>query len=163
MSSIYQLTKDYEDILGQIQDNFGEITPEIEEQLAINEQDFTEKAESYCKFIRNNDSDINGIDEEIKRLNSRKKALKTLNERLKENLSAGMAATERDKFAAGTFKLSFRSTTRCEVMEDAIDELPDEFKKVEISPKKAEIAKFLKDGGQLSGCTLISSKSLQIR
>lgn len=48
--NIFDIAKEYEDILSIIEDNEGEITPEIAEKLSINESELEDKLRNY-KYI----------------------------------------------------------------------------------------------------------------
>jgi hypothetical protein len=49
--NIFDITKEYEDILSIIEDNEGEITPEIAEKLSINESELEDKLRNYKHII----------------------------------------------------------------------------------------------------------------
>ena len=49
--SLYELTSEHHLICEAIEEAGGEITPEIEAMLAINEQNFVTKAEGYAEII----------------------------------------------------------------------------------------------------------------
>lgn len=49
--NIFDITREYEDILSIIEDNEGEITPEITEKLSINESELEDKLRNYKHII----------------------------------------------------------------------------------------------------------------
>ena len=51
MASIYNIQQDLLDIFDQIETNEGEITPELEEQLHISQDEFKDKIRSYTCVI----------------------------------------------------------------------------------------------------------------
>ncbi len=69
-----------------IEEAEGEITPEIEEQLAINEKDLQQKSISYLEVIKQKERFITDIDAEIKRLQALKKQNSKLVSFLKDRL-----------------------------------------------------------------------------
>ena len=66
--NIYQLQQDLIAIFDEIEENGGEITPELEKELSIKQEEFKEKVENYTKVIKLLEQDINSIKEEKKRL-----------------------------------------------------------------------------------------------
>ena len=89
-TTLWEIEKKYRDLFKEIEENEGEITEEIQEQLAINQDDFVEKVEAYFVIISEYESYIERRKLEIERLKklSEKDTLKVdyLKERLKNAL-----------------------------------------------------------------------------
>lgn len=89
-TTLWELEKRYRDLFRDIEENEGEITEEIQEQLAINLEDFEDKVEAYFVIISEYESYIERRKKEIERLQklSEKDTLKVeyLRERLKDAL-----------------------------------------------------------------------------
>ena len=89
-TTLWELEKQYRDLFRDIEENEGEITEEIQEQLAINLEDFEDKVEAYFVIISEYKSYIERRKAEIERLKklSEKDTLKVeyLEERLKDAL-----------------------------------------------------------------------------
>lgn len=49
MASIYNITTELEDIFLELEENGGELTPELEERLAITQDNLKEKLNNYRK------------------------------------------------------------------------------------------------------------------
>lgn len=49
MANIYNITAELEDIFIELEENGGELTPELEERLAITQESLTSKLDSYRK------------------------------------------------------------------------------------------------------------------
>jgi len=102
-TTLWEIEKKYRDIFRDIEENEGEITEEIQEQLAINQDDFEEKVEAYFVIISEYKSYIERRKAEIERLKklSEKDALKVeyLEERLKDalHLFGGSKITDKGK------------------------------------------------------------------
>nr|WP_064639493.1 siphovirus Gp157 family protein [Moraxella catarrhalis] len=95
--NLYQISKEAEESLirlGEMLEN-GE-TPSDEEvnDLLDLRGDLHDKLLNYGKFIKNNSSDIDALDGEIRRLSAKKRALNNLNECLKSNMLAAMQAND---------------------------------------------------------------------
>lgn len=66
--NIFKLQQEYLDLMDSIEEAEGELTPEMEEQLAINIDDFENKMRSYTGLIKYLDNDATLISDEIDRL-----------------------------------------------------------------------------------------------
>ena len=49
MASIYNITTELEDIFLELEENEGELTPELEKRLAITQESLKSKLDSYLK------------------------------------------------------------------------------------------------------------------
>ena len=70
--NIFQLNQELLSIFEELEENGGELTSEIEEQLKINQTDVNNKVESYTQVIAQLNSDIELIKSEKKRLDDLK-------------------------------------------------------------------------------------------
>lgn len=66
--NIYQIEEDLLSIFDEIEELGGELTPEIEEKLAITQEQFNDKVESYTNYIKSLKVDMQAIEAEQKRL-----------------------------------------------------------------------------------------------
>lgn len=76
--SIFEIGREYRDILEELEENGGEITESIADRLAINKNDFTEKCESYKVVLEHIQSVIDRRSNEVlklERLNNRDKRI----------------------------------------------------------------------------------------
>lgn len=81
--NIYEIEQSLQEIFDTLEENGGEITPELEESLCITKDAFKQKVEAYTNVIKKLKSDINFIKEEEARL----KTLKQSKEKLQDRLS----------------------------------------------------------------------------
>ena len=84
--SIYQIETEYRLLAENLIDNGGELTPEIETQLSITYEELQQKGVAYSFVIKDQIEIIKQIDEEIDRLEKRKKAKEKAVERLKRKI-----------------------------------------------------------------------------
>lgn len=68
MSNLYFIEQELLDIFDTLEDNGGELTPELEARLSIAQEDFKDKIENYTHVISKYNADINFIKAEQKRL-----------------------------------------------------------------------------------------------
>ena len=84
MANIYELTESIK-LLWDLMDQ-GELDDDVLKDAMMNSQeDLKDKLEGYCKFIRQMESDVDGVSSEIKRLQDRKAVLKNTIERSKKS------------------------------------------------------------------------------
>lgn len=133
MSNLYNIQQSLLTIFNEIEDNEGDITPEIEEQLIITQEAFKDKVKSYCEVIKMLQYDVANIKEEKARLDSLKKSKEATIERLKRIVIEAI-----DKFGDttknggkyvdyGTGKVSVRNTETVELDEDNINKFVNRF------------------------------------
>jgi len=82
MSNIFELQQELLDLFDEVEQNYGELTPELEEKLAITQDEFLEKVEKYTCVIKDLNIEMAGIKEEQARL----KALYDRKEKTVNNL-----------------------------------------------------------------------------
>ena len=161
--TLYGITAELNGILAQLEELGGEITPEIEQALAINEEQFVAKAEDYGHAILNLKGMAAAAKAEKERLAGLQKFYENTQKRLTDALSSAMQVFGHDKVENATMRLSLRHSTATEV--DDLDQLPAEYKttKVEVVADKTAIKKAIQDGEDVPGAHLVENVSLQIK
>ena len=152
MSSIYELTQDYLQILSMLED------PELDPQTLADtmegiEGEFEIKAENYAKVIRNLEGDILAIKAEIDRLTSKKRVIENNIKSMKSNLQYAMEATGKTKFKTELFSFNIQKNAPSVVIDlEDLSKLPSQFiKQREIEADKTAIKEALKRGENLDG------------
>ena len=160
--SLYVIKEEYLDLISQIEQAEGELTPELESALTINKAELEVKSIAYVEVIKQRESFNARIDEEIKRLQAIKKANDNLVLRLKNNLLN--AVNMFGNFEAGFLKLSTRKSKSVEVNIDTND-LPKEFKSIKVTeaPDKTAIKKAIESGQEIEGCRIVENINLAIK
>lgn len=131
--NIFQLNQELLGIFEELEENGGELTPEIEEQLKINQTDVNNKVESYTQVIAQLNSDIELIKSEKKRLDDLKLSKEKTIESIKKLILYALdyfgettkSGTKVIDF--GTGKVSTRKSVSLEVSEE-YNKLADIFK-----------------------------------
>ena len=161
--TLYGITAELNAILAAIEDNGGEITPEIENALTINEEQFAAKAVDYGHAILNLKAMAAAAKAEKERLAGLQKFYENTQKRLEGALSNAMQVFGQDKVENATMRLSLRHTTATEV--DDIALLPKQYKtvKVEEVADKTAIKKAIQAGETVPGAHLVENVSLQIK
>lgn len=133
MANIFNIQQDLIDIFNQIEDNYGEITPELEKALSIKEDEFRDKIQAYASVIRQLKFDIVCIKDEKARLDNLKSIKEKTIERL-ENimryaiLQFGDESKSGSKFIDyGIGKISLRATESVELDDEALKSFTKRF------------------------------------
>lgn len=131
--NIFQLNQELLGIFEELEENGGELTPKIEEQLKINQQDVNDKVETYTKVIAQLNADIEAIKTEKKRLDDLKQSKEKSIESIKKLILYALeyfgettkSGTKIIDF--GTGKVTTRKSVSLELSED-YNKLADIFK-----------------------------------
>lgn len=134
--NIFQLAYELQVIINELEENGGEITPEIEEQLDINQEGIKRKIEAYTQVVHQLEADIEAIKVESKRLADLKKRKEATIESVKKLIlyaidMFGETAKSGSKFIDfGTGKVSTRKSESLEVDTDAYNKLANDIKRI---------------------------------
>lgn len=133
MANIYQIKQELLAIFDEIEENGGELTPELEEQLNITQEEFRDKIKSYSNVVKMLENDIVDIKAEKARLNDLQKSKEKTIERLKKimidavELFGDTTKSGSKYLDYGTGKVSIRNTQVVEVEEDITDRFVNRF------------------------------------
>lgn len=162
MASIYELNKNYQEVAALLE------TAETDEELqAINDTlemldvSIEEKVENTAKYIKNVESDIEGIKAEINRLTTLKKQKERNTEWLKTNIEYALKRKGIDKLEVGTFKCGYRKSESVEV--DDLTAIPSDYTKTEVKADKTAIKKALKAGEEINGVHIQTNMNFYIK
>ena len=163
LPTLYTISGDLLAILNELEENGGELTPDLEQALAITEGQFTEKAVDYGLAILNLDAMAEAAKAEKERLAGLQKFYENAKKRLAETLSGAMRALDHPKVETPTLRLSLRHTQATEI--DNADDIPARFKmtKVETVIDKAAVKKAIVAGEDVPGAHLNDNYNLQIK
>ncbi len=161
MMSIYNITDDFSQIMAEIESNGGEISPEIDEKLQINQFNLIEKTTNYVHVIKTLDSECDIIDIEIKRLQELKKQRSNFTQSLKDRLKNAMQAMELTEIKTALNKINFRKSESVEIIDESI--LPNNVLIYEPKIDKKKIKEIIKNGGQVFGAKIVENQNLQIK
>ena len=157
--NLYNIKSEYLAIAHELTE--GELTPELEQALIITQENLQEKAINYGYVIKNFESEVDIIEEEIKRLNALKKARQNAVDKLKNNISDAMQLFGILEVKAPTFKMNFRKSESIEIFEGLDQEFITE--KVSYQPDKIAIKNAIKEGRTVNGAALVTNLNLQIK
>jgi hypothetical protein len=161
--SLYNIEQEYLEIANQLED--GELSPELETALAINERELQGKAIAYAYVIKEAEDTVSIIDAEIKRLQGLKKTEQNKAQRLKDTIQNAMELYFINEIKTKTLKLNFRRSEGV-ICTDSSVAIPEEFATVvpqSIKPNLNEIKKAIKEGRDVTGFEIEERFSLQIK
>jgi len=159
--NLYQITQEAQYLAALLETE--ELTPELEAELLINQEQLQSKGINYAKVISNYQSESDAIDAEIKRLKAMKESRDKKVTWLTESLKKAMLVSGIEKIESPLFKISLR---RSEAVEVEIPEaLPVDWqvKKVTITADKVAIKKAIKEGYSITGARLVENFNLSIK
>ena len=76
--NLYELTSEQLYINQLLEENGGELTEELMSLMEVNETNFNDKIEGYCKAIKIMESNLIGVKSEIERLQKMKKTYENI-------------------------------------------------------------------------------------
>lgn len=161
MITLYNISNNIRAILNAIAENDGEVTPELDSQLAISQADLQQKGINYALAIREMKAREEAIDTEIKRLQGLKKAAGALADNLKSRIQIAMTEFEVEKIESDLVKLSFRKSK--ETVIDDEDQLPASCFITERKVVKAEVKRLIESGTPIAGARIVEKRNLQIK
>mgnify|MGYP001002415213 CR=1 FL=1 len=141
---LYELAEEFSALFTELEENEGELTPELAGRLTRISQDFDAKVENIALFILQLESDAAQIKEEIFRLESRHKS--TLNKAnwLRSYLLLQMENAERNKIESSRVTVSTQKSPPAVIVENT-EIIPSQFKKGQLKLRWDEIPEFLRD------------------
>ena len=162
MSSLYQLTENYNNIL-ELADN-PEVTEDmIKEALDSISEEIELKAVNIAKLIKSIESDIARVKAEKDRLAAKEKSMSNKVKNLKEYLYSAMKLTGKEKIKTDLFSFNIqKNPASVNVISDT--DIPEEFL-VEMPKQinKKAILEKLKAGETVPGGELQQTTSLRIK
>jgi hypothetical protein len=187
---LYEINAKWDDIMDRLEENEGELTRELEHEMIELMAQGQQNLERRGMVIKENAIYISGIDAEIRRLQKKKKTLKTVNLWLKNSIVTAMEMMGKKKIESHQVEMSLRASSYLHV-EKVVDAYPDDAPvkadirvSVEVKDKeaiikyakayaleiaseiivdKAEAKKYIKAGNQLPGCHIVPRNSLTIK
>lgn len=161
--SLYEIEKNQIQVIEELIENGGELTPELEELLKINSENLTTKGTNYGFIIKQLTSECGIIDAEIDRLSDLKKSRTKSIEKLKSSLTMAMQLFGVDKIESPVLKISFRASESVEI--DDVDSIPAEYMvtKTTTQPDKVKLKAAIKAGQLTIGAHIQVNQNIQIK
>lgn len=159
--NLYEITQEQLSLNNLLEESMGELTPELEEALELNRDNFQIKADDYVKAIKNYKAEADAIAEEIKKLQEKKKVCENAIDKMKTSMRTAMDAFGMPKFQTGVFKVSMTTSEAVNIIDESL--IPEEYKKVRYDISKTDIKNAIKAGVEVSGAEIKENHSITIR
>ena len=158
---LYEITQEAQYLAALLETE--ELTPELEAELLINQEQLQSKGINYAKVISNYQGEADQIDAEIKRLKAMKESRDKKVAWLTESLKRAMLVSGIEKIESPLFKISLRRSEAVEV--DVVEALPNAFQNVKnvVTADKMAIKEAIKRGENVFGARIVENFNLQIK
>ena len=122
-----------------------------------------DKIDAYCQIIREYEAEITARKSEIERLRVANDRAEKAIDRMKSALDGFMTASGQSKAKTALFSVSYRSAKSVHITDES--RIPERFLTVKTTtaPNKAEIKRFISDGGTVEGAEIVESRNIQIK
>lgn len=162
---LYDIVDQLAEIEAQLEENGGELTPEIETRLDSLEADFEAKVERICGWRANLVATAKAYQEEADRLAARAKTLARTADGLRRYLQVQLERAGRTKLEAGTWRLAIQPNSQPSVIVTVEpDRLPECFRRVTVDVDRRSLLDAVKAGGNLpAGVVVTRGHHLRIR
>lgn len=162
--SLYKIEEEYLSIIESVLENGGELTPETETALRLNQANLETKGTNYGLVVKQLEGECDIIDSEIARLSGLKKTRVKLIDKLKENVSMAMQIYGIEEIKSPILKINFRKSESVEV--EDLKLLDRKFIKVSEpveSADKTKIKEAIKAGETVMGAIIKINQNIQIK
>lgn len=165
MNSLYDLSENYKALIQMIEDaehdeEIQEDLPALEDTLSAIEDSLESKVDNICRLYYNWKNEAEMFKKEADRLTKRRQVLAKRTERLKAYLQDNLEKVTDKPYATGLFKTRYSKSVVTEI--DDLNAVPDEFKKVAITPDKVAIKAAIKAGETVGGAHLEERRTFGI-
>lgn len=160
MSTLYEISEDIINLIQQFEEAEGEMSEELSNSFEITKGELQQKAVAYYSVIQDNKASIEVYDNEIKRLQAKKKKANNLIDNLNKRLLGAVDLF--GDFEAGTHTFKTRKSTSVYI--DDENHISAEYIKTKevVSIDKKLIKEHLKAGEYVPGASLQTNLNLKI-
>ena len=159
MKNLFNIDAELYEVYNEIENNGGEMTPELEATLEITEAERLTKGEGYVYVIKQLRSQSDMIKSEVKRLQELAKRYENSAQILADTLLQSVVAHGQIKTALVT--ISSRKSKAVSITDESL--LKAEFMRIKTEPNKTAIKEALEAGQEVQGALIVENYSLNIR
>lgn len=163
--TLYNIMEEHKVLLQQIEAADGEVSPELDEQMNLTNDQFEDKAVSYGYMVKHFEDESTTIGNEIKRLQAMQGKADKRSEWFRFKISEAMKLFGIDEVNKNNLRLFFRKSKSVEIEDES--KIPAEYLTIipeQRRPDKAAIkAAIEKLELEVPGATVIEKKNLQIK
>lgn len=159
--NIFEISEKQKRLNAILEENGGEITEELENELTINEDNFNDKIQDYIYTIFKYKAEEESISSEIDRLTKLKKTAQKTQENLKSRIESAMIVFGRERLKYDKFSLSLRKSSKVKILDDTL--INDKYFIIKKELAKSIIKEDLKKGIKVDGAAIEENLNLSIR
>lgn len=123
--NLFQIELQQREIVDDLIESGGALTPELEAKMAITRELFDHKAQSYALLIKELDMDIDQLDAVIDQFKKKKATLEQSKDQLKSRLLQAMIAFDIQKFKNNLVSIWVQTSEKLKIINDQA--IPAEF------------------------------------
>lgn len=162
---LYELTDAYAELAALLDEcESEEEAAQLWAQMDEVGASIAEKADNYARFLRNKQSEVDGLGKEIERLQKRKRSAENRIEQLREHMkfAMGVAGATEIRTTLGKWTIR-RNPPRVEVLDES-EIAPEFFEPQPPKLMKSRLQQHWKDTGEIpDGCDVVQHESVQFR
>ena len=162
---LYELTDAYAELAALLDEcESEEEAAQLWAQMDEIGASIAEKADNYARFLRNKQTEVDGLCKEIERLQKRKRSAENQIEQLREHMkfAMGVAGATEIRTALGKWTVR-KNAPRVEVLDES-EVAPEFFEPQPPKLMKSRLQQHWKDTGEIpDGCDVVQSESVQFR
>ena len=151
MKNLFNIDAELYEVYNEIENNGGEMTPDLEATLEITEAERLTKGEGYVYVIKQLRSQSDMIKSEIKRLQEIEKRYQNSADKLADTLLQSVVAHGQIKTALVT--ISSRKSKAVSITDESL--LKAEFMRIKTEPNKTAIKEALESGQEVQGALIV--------
>lgn len=159
MANLFNIDEELYKVYNEIENNGGEMTPELEAALEITEAERQTKGEGYVHVIKQLRSQSEMIKNEAKRLYDLAKKYENSASVLSDKLLESVVAHGQIKTAFVT--ISSRKSKSVTITDESL--LGAEFMRIKTEPNKTAIKEAIEAGQEVQGALIVENYSLNIK
>lgn len=162
LSNLFSIRQDHQRLIAMVEESDGELTPEIEAALQVNQRELSEYSVSLAYVAKSYDLTEQAIEEEIKRLQKLKETSLKRAKFFKQQIANAMNQFHVEVIQGETIRLSFRKADSVLVEDERL--IPMEyFAQPPPILSKLSVKDALKAGKHVPGACIVTNRHLQIR
>lgn len=160
---MFSLQKEFLELIDAVSEQDGVLTEEQEQDLTVNQENMIEKSNRHGHFLDYLKMQKLHLADKIKQLGAYKRQITNLEETTKSAMLNAMNIYGLEEIKADDYLFKFRNSESV-IIDCEPQVLPTPLRVVEIKPiSKTEIKKWLKEGNEFEGLSIVKNKSLTIK
>ena len=159
MKNLFNIDAELYEVYSEIENNGGEMSPELEAALEISEAERMTKGEGYVYVIKQLKSQADLLKAEAKRLMEIAKQYENSADKLADRLLQSVISHGQIKTAFVT--ISTRKSKSVSITDESL--LKAEYLRIKTEPNKTAIKEALESGQEVQGALIVENYSLNIK